>query len=234
MRVAVIGGTGRFGSILAWRFAEAGHHVVIGSRDAPRALNSAALIGALTQSGSPVEGAHNRDATRFAEVVVLTLPAHGQTEVVRDIREATAGKVVIDTCVCHHADGGGLWLPPAEGSAALRVRRLLPKSSTVAATLHAVAARSLRWPKRHPPGDVLVAGEGEQALSAAGGLLDDLALRWWEVGNLDCAAALEQMACLLARLSDRHGSPAPGVAFHGLPRAVPAAGRTAETVSWRV
>ena len=228
MRVAVIGGTGRFGSVLAWRLAEAGHHVVIGSRDAPRALNSAGLIGALAQSGAPVEGALNRDAARFAEVILLTLPAHGQTEVVQHIAPETGGKVVVDTCVCHHGRGAGLWLPPAEGSAALRVRRLLPKNATVAATLHAVAARSLRWPHRHPAADVLVASEGEPALAAAGHLLDGLALRWWEAGDLEAAAALEQMACLLARLADRHSAVVPGVRFHGLPERPGARGLAAK------
>ncbi len=229
MRVAIIGGTGRFGSVLAWRLADAGHHVVIGSRDGMRALNSAGVVGALCQSGTPIEGALNRDAARFADVVLLTVPTHGHAGVLREIADVSAGKVVVDTCVCHHRDGAGRWAPPPEGSAALRARRLLPRTATVAATLHGVAARSLHWPRRHPPGDVLVASEGGSALEAAGTLLDDLTLQWWEAGDLEAAAALEQAACLLARLADRHGAVAPGLRLHGLPQR--AGGRPAGTRS---
>ena len=54
MRVAVLGGTGSFGSALATRLREVGVEVVIGSRDADRAREHASTLG--------VEGATNADA----------------------------------------------------------------------------------------------------------------------------------------------------------------------------
>jgi NADPH-dependent F420 reductase len=217
VRVAILGGTGRFGSVLGWRLAEAGHHVILGSRDPLRAAAAAALLGALTQSGAPVEGAANADAVRHAEVVLVTVPDAGHRDVLRAVAGVAAGKVVIDTCVCHHPRVCGAWVRPAEGSAAARARRWLPRTATVAAALHTVGTRSLRWPRRHPPGDVLVAAEGPAALEAAGEVCEALGLRWWEAGDLRVAAALEQLACLLARLSEHHGVPSPAVRIHGLP-----------------
>ena len=55
MRIALIGGTGSFGTALAVRLREAGYHVVIGSRDANRARAAAAKLG--------VEGATNEEVT---------------------------------------------------------------------------------------------------------------------------------------------------------------------------
>ena len=46
MNVAVVGGTGDFGLALAERLVEAGHDVVVGSRDAARAVVKAEAVGA--------------------------------------------------------------------------------------------------------------------------------------------------------------------------------------------
>ena len=69
MKIALIGGTGSFGTALAVRLREAGYAVVIGSRDAERAQAVAATLG--------VEGATNEDAARAADFVVLTTKADG-------------------------------------------------------------------------------------------------------------------------------------------------------------
>ena len=58
MKVALLGGTGGFGTALAVRLREAGYDVVIGSRDAERAQAAAAELG--------VEGATNEDAAQAA------------------------------------------------------------------------------------------------------------------------------------------------------------------------
>ena len=44
--IAIIGGTGKEGSGLALRWAHAGHRVLIGSRDADRARDTATAINA--------------------------------------------------------------------------------------------------------------------------------------------------------------------------------------------
>ncbi len=164
-----------------------------------------------------MEGARNPDAVRHAELVVLTVPACGHREVLRAIAPHVRGRVVVDTCVCHHHARPGVWVGPAEGSAALRVRRALPPTAAVAATLHAVSSRTLRDPARFPPGDVPVAADGPASLQAAAHLLDELGLPWVDAGGLEVAAALENLAALLAALSDRHGVHRPAARFLGLP-----------------
>ena len=67
MKVAVVGGTGDFGLALAQRLVEAGEDVVIGSRDAERAREKAAEVGA--------SGAANEDAVRGVDLVVLATKA---------------------------------------------------------------------------------------------------------------------------------------------------------------
>ena len=62
MKIALVGGTGSFGTALAVRLHAAGYDVVIGSRDAARARGAAAEIGG---AGGSVEGATNEDAVRL-------------------------------------------------------------------------------------------------------------------------------------------------------------------------
>ena len=69
MKVAILGGTGSFGRALATRLVALGEDVVIGSRDAARAQESAAELGAT--------GASNEDAVRGADIAILATKADG-------------------------------------------------------------------------------------------------------------------------------------------------------------
>ena len=80
MKVAIVGGTGSFGMSLAKRLVAAGYEVVVGSRDAGRAAEAAAQIGAA--------GATNRDACQDADLVVLATKAEATVATAAELREA--------------------------------------------------------------------------------------------------------------------------------------------------
>src|SRR6185369_14658332 len=79
--IAVIGGTGAEGRGLALRWAAAGHHVIVGSRDAMRAQAAAKEIAAKLPSAR-IEGAVSLDAAQKAGIVVLAVPYAVQLETV--------------------------------------------------------------------------------------------------------------------------------------------------------
>jgi predicted dinucleotide-binding enzyme len=68
VRVAIVGGTGSFGSALGRRLVLSGDDVVIGSRDPERARAAADEIGAAA-------GASNEQAVDGADLVVLATKA---------------------------------------------------------------------------------------------------------------------------------------------------------------
>ena len=80
MNVAVLGGTGAFGSALARRLVEAGDDVTIGSRDPARAAATAADVGA-------ARGAANADAVTGADLVVLAVDAGAALETVAGLAD---------------------------------------------------------------------------------------------------------------------------------------------------
>ena len=98
-RIAVIGGTGPQGKGLGYRFARAGHSVVLGSRSAEKAGPVADEVTerlAGVEGAGSVTGAANADAIGEADVVLLAVPYDGHAELVESL--PLAGKTVI-SCV---------------------------------------------------------------------------------------------------------------------------------------
>jgi 8-hydroxy-5-deazaflavin:NADPH oxidoreductase len=75
LTVAVLGGTGPQGRGLVRRWAAAGIAVVVGSRDAERATETAADLAGAT--GGDVRGLANADAADAAGVVIVAVPWDG-------------------------------------------------------------------------------------------------------------------------------------------------------------
>ncbi len=71
--IAIIGGTGKEGSAIATRFAKAGVHTIIGSRDAAKAKQFATMINLECKIES-VEGFINCEAVEKADIIVLAVP----------------------------------------------------------------------------------------------------------------------------------------------------------------
>ena len=79
--IAVLGGTGKEGKGLAYRWAKAGYRVMIGSRSSERAVTTASEIMELTEMSTSVVGMSNLEAAQQANIVVITVPyaAHRET-----------------------------------------------------------------------------------------------------------------------------------------------------------
>ena len=123
--VAVLGGTGPQGRALARRWARAGVPVVIGSRSAERASETAAALAEAT--GGDVRGADNAAAAQAGDIVLVAVPWDGHAALLVELADALAGRVVVD---CVNPLGfdkqGAFALSVAEGSADPAGRRAAP------------------------------------------------------------------------------------------------------------
>ncbi|HSQ03665.1 MAG TPA: NADPH-dependent F420 reductase, partial [Burkholderiales bacterium] len=143
-RIAVIGGTGPAGTGLALRWARAGETVIIGSRDAARAQQTAEAIRKQAGTNAQVSGMENSAACAASDLLVLTVPFAGQAALLKQLKPAIrSGSVLIDATVPLAASVGGrasrtlgVW----QGSAAQQTAELVPKGVTVAAAFHNVSA----------------------------------------------------------------------------------------------
>ncbi|WP_067411612.1 NADPH-dependent F420 reductase [Streptomyces sampsonii] len=152
--VGVLGGTGDQGRGLAYRLAQAGQRVIIGSRAAERAQAAAAELG------HGVEGADNAECARRSDLVIVAVPWDGHAKTLEGLREELAGKLVVDCVNPLGFDKKGAYaLTPEEGSAAEQAAALLP-DSRVTAAFHHLSAVLLQDPEvASIDTDVMVLGE---------------------------------------------------------------------------
>ena len=96
--IAVIGGTGGLGSALAFRLGDAGYKILIGSRNNEKASVSAQKLN--DRLGKDVaSGFNNREASKLAEIIVLTIPFQNHSDIIEEIKDEVQGKIVVDTTV---------------------------------------------------------------------------------------------------------------------------------------
>src|SRR5580704_10744706 len=105
--IAVLGGTGAEGFGLALRWAMAGETVIIGSRDAKRAQESAEKI-AQRVTGAKISGMENTAACAAADILVVTIPFEGHAALLKQLKSALRpGHIVVDATVPLAASVGG-------------------------------------------------------------------------------------------------------------------------------
>ncbi|MFD5750350.1 NADPH-dependent F420 reductase [Streptomyces sp. NPDC127033] len=227
-KIAVIGGTGPQGKGLAYRFAKAGHTVVIGSRSAGRAQETADGIADRIGVAGLVGGADNAAAAEAADIVLLAVPYRGHAELVASLAARLVGKVLI-SCVnpLGFDERGPYGLDPADGSAAEEALRLAP-GARLAGAFHHVSAVSL-W-GRSPVldhEDVLVCGDDEQAKDVACELARAVTGRpGIDAGPLRLARHLEPLTATLISVNKRYKVRS-GLRITGLEQTFGAGGMTA-------
>ncbi len=215
--IAVIGGTGKEGKGLAFRWAKAGYRVIIGSRSAERAAAVAAEIKQLLGDSGNVEGLSNADAAARGSIVVLTVPYAAHREILESIKAALDAKVLIDATVpfARSKDRG----TPVQysGSAAEEARDILGTGAGVAAAFHTISSELL-FEDGMIDCDVLVTGTSKEARAEALSLVQGAGLEGWDAGPIENARVSEGLASVLIQINRKYGARRAGIRITGVPR----------------
>ena len=220
-KIGIVGGTGPEGSGLTARWAAAGEHIVIGSRDANRAAETTKILRARLGSDARIDGAENAAAVEQCEIVVLTVPFSGHAALLKHLKPHwKPGQILIDTTVPLAAAVGGApsrMLSVWQGSAAQQTRELVPTSVAVAAAFHNLSAELLQ--QSGPVDcDILVCSDDDEAKRVASELAAKIpGARALNGGKLENARIVESITALLIGLNVRYKVHTAGVRFTGLP-----------------
>lgn len=219
-KVAIVGGTGDLGFALACRWAKAGLHVVIGSREQSKAEEA---VGRLRErvEGATAEGMDNAGAAATCDVVVVAIPFSGLIAIYKSIADhLRPDAVVIDATVPVEASVGGkathvfgVW----EGSAAQLGLAFLPKGTTMCAAFHTLSASALIDLDVPVLGDIPVCGR-KTGKPVARELIEAIPdLRFVDAGPIENARIVEPITALLIGMNHRYGTDRTGISFTGLP-----------------
>jgi NADPH-dependent F420 reductase len=193
VKVAIIG-AGNVGRSLGTSIGRAGHEVTISARTRDSAHAAAKEIGATAAES-------NRAAVADADVVILAVPYLGAAgEVAADLRDAVAGKAVVDVTNPMKPDYSGL--ATENSSAAEEFQRRLPDAKVVKA-FNTIFATNMANPTRDIDG--YVAGDDDAAKQQVISLVDSMGFTPLDVGPLRAARYLEGMAVINIGLNAQNG-----------------------------
>ena len=217
--VSIIGGTGDLGFALATRWAKAGVHVTIGSRDKAKAEAAVEKLKQVVPEAN-ADGLDNPAAAAATNVVVIAVPFSGFVPIYRAIADSIQeNAVVIDATVPVEASIGGkathvfgVW----EGSAAQLGLAFLPKGTKMCAAFHTLSASAVSDLDAELEGDILVCGS-KQGKTTVKELIELMpALRFVDAGPLENARIIEPITALLIGINHRYGTDRAGIAITGI------------------
>lgn len=200
--VGILGGTGPAGRGVAIRLATGGYDVVLGSRDADRASETAGTIS--PRGAGKISGGTNEDAAS-CDVVVVATPWDSAVATVSALKKQLAGKTVISMVNALTREGRELLpLYPPRGSMAAQIAFALPES-TIAGAFHHLPAAQMEDLDSSLDADVVIFGDDDasrnlvsEMVSAMPGLTPVIA------GSLSLASAVEAFTAVCISINIRH------------------------------
>jgi len=214
LTIAVLGGTGKEGKGLAYRWAKAGYQVLIGSRYSEKAVTAASEIMELLEGESSVVGTTNQEAAQQADIVVVTVPYSGHREMLESVKDALSGKLVIDTTVPLVPPKTRKVQMPAAGSAAQEAKEILGDNVEVVAAFQNVSYEHLLGDEEVEC-DVLVTGSSKKAREETLTLVEAAGLVGWDAGPIENSVVVEGLTSVLININKQYGSTQAGIKITG-------------------
>jgi len=184
MDIAIIG-AGNVGTALAGPLARAGHRVTISAKTPGHAVEAAKASGAGSASS-------NKEAITGSDVVILAVPGTSFDDLVTEVGQDLAGKVVVDVSNRPTPDPSG-----AGTSAAEELQARLPDASVVKAFNTLFASRQADPVVAGVHADGFVAGDDDAAKQKVLSIVESIGFRPVDAGSLAVARTLEGMAWLI-------------------------------------
>lgn len=214
-KLAIIGGTGKEGRGLAYRWAKAGYEIIIGSRSIEKAAFSAGELTQILPPGSNITGMTNNEAALAGDLVVLTVPYGAHRETLVAIRDSLQGKILVDVTVPLVPPKVTRVQMPPEGSAAQEAQAILGEDAIIVSAFQNISYEHL-LNDDHIDCDVLVCGNGKNARLIVLRLVKDAGLRGWDAGPIENSMVVEGLTSILIGINKNFGVDSAGIKITGV------------------
>lgn len=217
LTIAILGGTGKEGKGLAYRWAGAGYKILIGSRSAEKAVHAASEVMEKLEGSTSVVGMGNLDAAQLADIVVLTVPYSAHRDTLTSVKDVLKGKLLIDVTVPLVPPKVTKVQMPAAGSAAQEAKEILGDDVQVAAAFQNISHEHL-MSEDNVECDVLVTGTSKDARTEALTLVEAAGMTGWDAGPIENSVVVEGLTSVLININKRYGSTHAGIKITGASR----------------
>lgn len=217
--IGIIGGTGKEGKGLAYRWAKAGYTIYLGSRVREKAEQVASDLNTLFQGklAGTILGMENREAAQKADIVVLTVPYSAHRETLLELKEVISGKILIDVTVPLVPPKVTRVQMPPEGSAAQAAQMILGPNVQVVSAFQNISYEHLLRDEQIDC-DVLICGGSKAAKQAVLELVRAAGLHGWDAGPIENSMVVEGLTSILIGINKQFGTQSAGIRITGVPR----------------
>jgi 8-hydroxy-5-deazaflavin:NADPH oxidoreductase len=214
-KIAIIGGTGKEGKGLAYRWARSGHEVTIGSRTLEKAQTAVEDLLKILPPNCSLMADLNHKAVEKCEVAVITVPYSAHKEIVQTLRNVLQGKMVIDVTVPIVPPQVTKVHIPQAGSAAQEAHEILGIDCRIASAFHNISY-DLLMHDTPIECDVLVCGTDENTRLIALELVRDAGLIGWDAGSLENSVVAESLTSILIHINRKYKATNAGIRITGI------------------
>jgi 8-hydroxy-5-deazaflavin:NADPH oxidoreductase len=205
LKIAILGGTGNEGFGLGFRWAAAGHEIIIGSRAAERGAAAAEeMVEKLEAAGqaAAVSGSDNLSAARQGDLVVLSVPYAAQEATLTEVQSALDGKILLTVVAPLGPEKKArVWRPPSGLSAAEEAQAQVGDGCTLVAAFQNVSAHHLTDLDHEIECDVLVCGDKGAAKQTVIELCRAAGMRGINAGALQNSTVAEGLTAVLIAIN---------------------------------
>jgi 8-hydroxy-5-deazaflavin:NADPH oxidoreductase len=215
LKIAILGGTGDEGFGLGYRWAAAGHEIIIGSRKEEKGAEAAVSMQGKVPEGN-ISGTDNLSAAQQAELVVLSVPYWAQASTLDSVKSALEGKILLTVVAPTGEKAARVHRLESGLSAAEEAQNQLGESTRVVAAFQNIGAHHLLDLAHEMDCDVLVCGDKKEDKAVAMQLCADAGLNGVNAGALQNARAVEEMTAVLIAINIIYKVKSAGIRITGL------------------
>lgn len=203
MKIGLVGGTGDIGEGMAMRLAPL-YDVIVGSREKEKAQASCECsIKTLQKRGTECSlvGVSNQAAVDDGDIVILAIPFKNLIATLSGLN-GFEDKVVVSPVNPMEKRDFFVFFPPPEGSAALLVQQMLPKSARVCSAFNTIAANKWRALDEEFAYSVPVCSDDKEAKQQVMEIINHVSrLQAYDAGPLAVSAMVESLTPLLLNIA---------------------------------
>jgi NADPH-dependent F420 reductase len=203
MKIGIVGGTGDIGEGMAMRLSPY-YDVVVGSREQDKA-EATCTMGReqMTKRGKScsMKGVTNQEAVDAADVVILAIPFKHAASTLATLH-GFENKIVISPVNPMEKTDHFIFVPPAEGSAALMIRKILPKEARLCTAFNTIAANKWKALDEELEYSVPVCGDDAEAKKVVMEIVNKVSrFKAFDAGPLAVSSMVESLTPLLLNIA---------------------------------